>query len=180
MKSLKTEIPKKGAHLYKHGLSGSPEYNAWTMMKRRCYNVKNKRYPEWGGRGIMVCDKWLNDFMAFFNDMGVRPSDAHSLDRKDNNGNYEQSNCRWATKEEQSTNRPSWVNAIEFEGCTLTMTQWAEKVGISRKTLYDRFKNGWLIKDALTTPKLPSGGGSGVVERKKRRNIVSKAWNKAS
>lgn len=156
------KMTKKGAHLFKHGMCESDEYNIWTLMKGRCLNVKNKRYPEWGGRGITVCDRWKNDFMAFYEDMGARPSISHSLDRINNDGNYDPENCRWATKMEQSNNRPRWVRLIEFRGESMTITQWAKKIGIGRKTLYDRFENGWTTEEALTTKKLTSHHQRGV------------------
>lgn len=88
-----------------HGLRNSSEYNIWCHMKSRCYNTNVKRYQDWGGRGITVCDRWKNSFENFIQDMGKRPTSFHSIDRKDNNGNYEPSNCRWATKIEQSQNK---------------------------------------------------------------------------
>jgi hypothetical protein len=90
----------------KHGRSTSPEYRAWTEMKRRCYGENRRGYDNWGGRGIVVCERWLNSFEDFLADTGPRPSPAHSLDRWPNNdGNYEPGNCRWATTSEQSKNR---------------------------------------------------------------------------
>jgi hypothetical protein len=92
-----------------HGLTKTPEYRTWHNMKQRCYNPNSKRYSDWGGRGIKVCDEWINSFETFLKDMGKRP-DGCSIDRIDNDGNYESSNCRWITSKEQSYNRRSNIN----------------------------------------------------------------------
>lgn len=91
---------------YSHGMVGTPEYIAWASMKSRCSTDPNTRYYKWYGiRGITVCAEWQNDFLAFYNHIGPRPSSDLSLDRIDNNGNYEPGNVRWATKEQQIANR---------------------------------------------------------------------------
>lgn len=89
---------------YKHGLRHSSEYSTWVNMKTRCYNPNNEKYPVYGGRGIKVCDRWLK-FQNFYDDMGPRPSENHSLDRIRNDRDYEPSNCRWATQKQQSLNK---------------------------------------------------------------------------
>lgn len=89
----------------RYGLGNPPEKTVWRKMKERCYNEKQDSYSYYGGRGIKVCDRWLEDFEAFLYDMGSRPTPKHQLDRIDSNGNYEPNNCRWVTKSENMINR---------------------------------------------------------------------------
>lgn len=94
-----------GALRRTHGGSNTDEYETWLGMKKRCLNHAHHKYPEYGGRGIVVCDRWRNSFENFILDMGPKPSPQHSLDRIDNDGPYDKDNCRWATSIEQSRNR---------------------------------------------------------------------------
>lgn len=91
----------------KHGMINSPEYTAWSNMQNRCFKKNQKAWPNYGGRGITVCEEWVNDFTAFFDYVGLRPSSKHSLDRIDNDGNYEPGNVRWATRSVQNANKRS-------------------------------------------------------------------------
>ena len=136
-----------------HGMSTDPkfkaEYQAWRAMKRRCYNKNCPDYPKYGGAGIFVCDRWKNDFAAFFSDMGHRPSSAHSMDRKDGLLGYSKENCRWATKEEQSRDRPEFVIPLSYNGVTKTLAEWANEMGIHPQTLYNRHNSGWSVERML-------------------------------
>lgn len=111
-----------------------PEYRSWALMKRRCYNPNDKHYFNYGGRGITVCDRWLNSFENFLADMGKKPSKLYSLDRKEGNGIYEPSNCRWATKKEQAGNRRTnrW---IEHAGRKMILQGWADYIGVDCRNL---------------------------------------------
>lgn len=95
-----------------HGMRQTAEYRSWAHLKERCETTSCKRYNDYGGRGIKVCDRWLNSFSNFFEDMGKKPSPKHSIQRIDNNGNYEPSNCKWATPAEQSVGRRVLVSTL--------------------------------------------------------------------
>ena len=122
----------------------SPEYTAWTHMKSRCYNKNNKDYHYYGGRGIGICDEWKNNFMSFFNDMGVKPEWANSIDRIDTNGNYEPGNCRWATHYTQVKNRRlQKSNKSGVEGVNQTKDgRWMARITIhGHRNYLGYFKN---------------------------------------
>jgi hypothetical protein len=149
---LNDENRKGNTWSKKHGMSFSREYRSWESMLARCECITNKEYPDWGGRGIKVCERW-HDFNNFYADMGARPKGT-TLDRIDNNGDYEASNCRWATAKTQSNNRRS-NTLITYKGRTQTLQQWADETGICSGTISQRIrKRGWSIEKALTTPSL--------------------------
>lgn len=121
----------------KHGMYNTPEYNTWVSMKKRCLNKTHKSYKNYGGRGISICSEWIDSFDNFIKDMGFRPSLKHSLDRIDNNSNYNILNCRWATKTEQCRNRRSNI-LIEYKGESKCLQEWANELGFSWQKLYYR------------------------------------------
>ena len=120
---------------------------AWNHMKQRCYNPKDTGYKHYGGRGIQVCDRWLDSFENFLEDMGEVPYRL-TLERVNNNGNYEPGNCKWTTQKRQQNNRRN-NKIIEFNGKTHTMSEWADILGINSATLKKRLRN-WSIERALT------------------------------
>ena len=137
----------------RHGMAETSEYTSWQGMKNRCFNPNYHRYSDWGGRGITVCDRWLN-FENFLADMGTKPSPKHSLDRIDNNADYSPKNCKWSTKAEQDNNKRN-NHLITIDDVTLTIAQWAEKMGISHQVIYSRLKSGWSEFAAVMTPVRP-------------------------
>ena len=144
---LRLELVSKAVS--KHKMSHSRIYRTWTNMKARCYEQKHLGYPNYGGRGITVCNEWKNDFMAFYNwAMANGYNDNLSIDRIDNNDNYKPSNCRWVTKTEQKRNKRTIV-FLTYKGITLCAAQWAKKLGIKVVTLRARLKRGWPIDKAL-------------------------------
>lgn len=134
-----------------YGRVNSPEYAAWASMKDRCFNSNHRAYHNYGGRGIKVCDEWVNSFETFLQDVGRRPSARHSLERVDNEIGYLSSNVVWATQADQDNNKRT-NRIIEFGGETRTLTQWATLQGMSKETLHSRLKAGWGVEKALTTP----------------------------
>lgn len=144
---------------HKHRLSHSKLWNTYYGMKKRCYDKNDKRYDDYGGRGIKVCDEWLSSFENFVNwaiNNGFENSKDISLDRIDNNSNYSPKNCRWANAKTQSRNRRSNLK-IFFEGKYTTAMELSEKVNLPYKLVYDRIKRGDSIKEIISKEKLPMG-----------------------
>lgn len=127
------------------------EYRLWKRMISRCHNVKDADYPRWGARGISVCAQW-QVFSNFYRDMGQRPKGRYSIGRKDNDGNYCPTNCRWETDKQQSRNRRT-SRYITFNNRTCTLAEWADITGLSIWCIRTRLRLGWSIADALTKPK---------------------------
>lgn len=131
------------------GSGAHPLYKTWVEMKYRCNNPGHSKYKYYGGRGIKVCKEW-EDFLTFLRDMGEKPK-GHSLDRIDVNGNYEPSNCRWATQLIQVNNR-TISKKINIDGKTYSLSEIEKMYGIPYKTLYKRLNDGWDEVKAATHP----------------------------
>ena len=136
-----------------HGKTGTAEYIIWSGMRQRCNDANNPVYHHYGGRGITICDRW-GRFDLFLKDMGNRPSSKYSIDRINNDGNYEQSNCRWATRIEQSRNKrkhksnTSGENGVYWYPRTQT---WIAKIGVNGKSIY--LGSSLCIEDAVEVRK---------------------------
>lgn len=136
------------------GFMKYPEYGVWRAMKQRCNNPNNPFYKNYGGRGIIICKEWNESFGSFILAVGRRPTKSHQLDRINNNGNYEPSNCRWATPSQNGRNRRG-NNRIALKGEAHTISEWAQMTGINSGTIWSRiYKSKWSIADALSTPVL--------------------------
>jgi len=139
-----------------HGLARGgwpPEYWVWRAMIRRCHVEGDQAFQNYGARGISVCPEWRNNFPTFYRDLGPRPNSSMSLDRIDNDGNYEPSNCRWATRRQQSRNRQKPLRELTISGFTKPLVDWAQEAGISRQLLKLRIDQmGWDLDRAISTP----------------------------
>lgn len=154
LREVSAEIGRKGR---KHGMIRTPEYQAWRGMFDRCYNPKSRDYAGWGGRGIIVCDRWHKSFENFYADMGPRPGRRYSIDRIDNDGPYSPDNCRWATYVQQNNNqRPQSerynVLKVDYNGKVQSIKQWAKEAGLRPNILRKRLLMGWDMERAMTAP----------------------------
>ena len=149
-------MKNKGWWAIKHGHcrnhKNTPTFSTWSHMLSRCCNQNNNRWYRYGGRGIKVCARWLV-FVNFLADMGEKPKGL-SIDRIDNDGNYEPGNYRWATPIQQKNNASS-NRMITFKNKTQSMANWAREVGIRNATLWERLRMGMSVEDALTKPISP-------------------------
>ena len=129
----------------RHGMAGTPEYVAWSSMRQRCDNPNNCRYMTYGGRGIRICERW-NCFENFASDMGLRPSRHHSLDRICNDGDYEPSNCRWATRSQQQRNKSRYTDPAKLpRGMNHWTKRFPERAAvIARRNIVAAHKSGSL------------------------------------
>lgn len=164
--ALKSGAVKNCRKCKKRPLSGTKEYKAWIAMIRRCHTETEKAYYGYGGKGIIVSDRWRESFENFLYDMGVPPTKKHTLDRIENSGNYEPGNCRWVTMKIQGNNR-STNRYIDFKGERKTMIQWCEDLKLPYTTIAHRIKKmGLSPVTALTTPIIKRGAN--LIGRKGR------------
>lgn len=141
------------AAVTKHGRSTDPVYKRWTAMVQRCTNPNNDSFHKYGARGIRVCERWMN-FDLFVQDMG-EPPPGMTLERKNNDGNYEPGNCKWATPREQAYNTRKFYGALALTraGETKSVREWSESLGMKLGTLYWRLERGWPVERVLSTSK---------------------------
>jgi len=164
----------KGLATKKHGMASRIHgehwaYKIWQGMKQRCTNPNHKNYSDYGGRGIRICDAWMDSAEQFFADMGDRPSANHTIERIDNDGNYEPGNCRWASRAEQNENTRQ-TKLLTVNGQSLSISKWAMRMGVSRKLIRDRLRLGWSEERAVLTPGRKVTRNAGVrIEREERR-----------
>lgn len=133
----------------KHGMFRSSEYQSWQAMKERCHNPNSTSFHKYGGRGISVCKRWQNSFENFFKDMGPKPSSLHSINRKNNDGDYTPGNCEWADLITQANNTRT-NRVITARGRTMTVAQWSRFSGINCNTIRHRLFDGWSERKAVT------------------------------
>ncbi len=148
---LKTEIllSSKFAGLVGRTTKDVPEYYIWRSMIQRCYNRNRKDFPRYGGSGVTVCQEWKESFASFYESMGPRPTNKHTIERKNGVIGYNPENCVWATKKEQARNRVS-NTIIKHNGESATLAEWVERTGIGGTTIRYRLDAGWSVKDALS------------------------------
>jgi hypothetical protein len=130
-----------------HKVKKNHLYKTWSSMRARCLNPGDIEYPNYGGRGIRVCDRW-SDFLRFLEDMGERPAGT-TLDRRNVDGDYCKTNCRWATAIDQARNKRT-NRILTYLGESLCISEWADRTGINKTTLLDRVNAGWSHQEALT------------------------------
>lgn len=131
---------QSGSRFKKHGMKHTREFNIWVLAKQRCFNPKSTAYKNYGGRGITMSEEWRHDFVRFYGDMGPCPP-GMTIERVDNDGNYESGNCVWTTREQQNRNTRMTVR-ITHDGETHTLAEWSVKTGINLRTLRSRRRLG--------------------------------------
>ena len=134
----------------KHGLRYTPEYGVWRGIKLRCLVPTHKYWPEYGGRGVVICSRWRDSCAAFVEDMGMRPGPGYEIDRIDPGGNYEPSNCRWVTKKENLASR-----RVGLRGSDSSLRQTALRIGVPESTIRARLRRGWTMAEATAGQRGP-------------------------
>lgn len=135
----------------KHGMTNTKEYRAWRAMINRCENPNVESYPRYGGRGISVFPEWRESFEAFLEYVGMCPAGKNSIGRKDSDKNYEPGNVQWEDIVEQNNNKSDTLK-ITFQGTTLSLSKWCERLNLPRNTIASRIRDGWTAENAFTTP----------------------------
>lgn len=173
--NLQRHTTSCGCAAVKHGAARrggkSPLYNVWQSMIRRCHTTSEKGYRNYGARGIRVCERWRHSFPNFLADMGERPTEKHTLDRIDNDGNYEPGNCRWATRSVNNNNTRRNVY-LTLNGETHTLTQWSRKLGVPAARLKMRVELGWNDEEVLTVPQCKRKNQQTITWNGERRTII--------
>lgn len=147
---LQREVTTKNSRKYRH-TGKRAEYVIWRHMIDRCCNPKHPSFPNYGARGIVVCERWRNSFDAFVDDVGERPGGGFWLDRLDNEGGYEPGNVGWTRISENQRNKRT-TRWLEAYGERLPLQAWAERLGCPSCTIIGRIKGGWTVAKAVTTP----------------------------
>lgn len=147
-------MPNRQGFQVRHGEARkTKEYQAWSAIKGRCMNSRNKAFKDYGGRGINVHPEWVRSYKLFLEHVGRAPSPKHSLDRIDNNGNYEPGNVRWATSIEQKNNT-RWNRIVEYKGQLKTLSEWCRELNVNYDLVECRLnKYKWNVDDAFETPR---------------------------
>lgn len=162
----------------KHGERQSVEYRTWTHIKSRCLNEKVPEFGHYGGRGITICERWIDSFENFLADMGKRPAGRYSIDRIDVDGNYEPSNCRWANAQEQQNNKRN-NRKIAINGSIKNMAQWADENGLRHETVFKRIKRGKngedLIKESSAAEVIEFNGVRATIPEWSAKTGIKKA-----
>lgn len=150
-----------GCKLTTHGMTQTAEFRVWSGMKARCNNPRNASYKDYGGRGIKVCERWMNSFQNFIDDMGARPSGSLTIERKDNSLGYEPGNCVWETKSVQSRNRRTTRFAM-YGAEVRKLSDLADELNLEYGPLYKRAsRNNWVVTDEMVMAMLSGAGDEG-------------------
>jgi hypothetical protein len=171
------ELITKAKTTHGHSIKGkiSSEYSSYNAMITRCENPHVPSYKRYGGRGIKVCDRWKESFSNFLQDMGKKPTPKHSIERIDNNGNYEPGNCKWATTKEQSLNRSSNCMVLYKEE-SKPLQEWIDILNLPSILTRNRIDNGWTPERAFETPMFRSSKTVLKVDQFTLEGVFIKQW----